>query len=78
MSEELRDIQWAVARLGGVSRDALYRWCREGLVPHVRVSSRVLFDPEVLDLWVKSGGTRYVGSDVRTSSAPIDILATQG
>ena len=56
--KELRTIDWAMSRLGGVSREALYKWARGGVVPCVHIGRRVLFDEIELDAWIAAGGTR--------------------
>ena len=29
----------------GISKNTLYEWCRQGLIPHRRINKRILFPP---------------------------------
>ena len=53
----LQGISWARNRLG-ISTHGVYRLCRRGVIPHVKVGQRTMFDEDELDIWIREGGTR--------------------
>lgn len=42
------------ARLIGISENTLRRWTSHGLVPHLKVSKAVFFDPAELKSWFEA------------------------
>lgn len=58
----------AAAKLLGISRRTLQRWCAVGAVPHLRIGKKLLFSPRTLRNWVDSaGGNKELDSVCRTA-----------
>ncbi len=55
-AEEVRQM------LGGIGRNTLYEWCRQGLIPHTRVGGVILFSSKSIQKWLENdkneGGTQ--------------------
>ncbi len=62
-----------VARLLKVSKETVYRYCREGLLPHYKIKSALRFREEDLEEWLKRGAR-----NVLTIQAPLDIEEAGG
>lgn len=56
MKERLIEAQAVADRLG-LSRWRVYELVRKGVLPHVRINRRVLFDPTKVEEWIAAGGT---------------------
>ncbi|OXM17422.1 hypothetical protein CGZ75_01495 [Paenibacillus herberti] len=50
------DVKAAAEQLG-VSTTTIYQLCREKQIPHIRIRARLFFHTDVLDEWLRSGGT---------------------
>jgi excisionase family DNA binding protein len=37
-----------------VARVTVYQWVRRGVIPHLKLEGVVRFDPEEIDVWLKS------------------------
>ncbi len=37
----------------GIKKSTLYKWVRLNKAPHAKLGTRIVFDPECLDAWVK-------------------------
>lgn len=67
----LRDIDWVLQQFGGsVSRQRVYAWAREGLIPHTRIGRRLFFSPEVLADFFRRGGRPWPGGWKREPAEP--------
>jgi excisionase family DNA binding protein len=42
-----------VAELLGVQPSTIYRYCKEGFLPHIRVGNNLRFDPRILAIWIQ-------------------------
>ncbi len=55
-AEEVRQM------LGGIGKNTLYEWCRQGLIPHKRVGRVILFSSKRIQKWLENdkneGGTQ--------------------
>ena len=52
----MEDSYWSVKQAAeylGISRDTLYRFSREGLIPSYKISRLVKFKKSDLDEWIK-------------------------
>jgi excisionase family DNA binding protein len=42
-----------VAELLSMRRDTIYRYCKEGFLPHLKIGTNLRFDPKTLAAWVQ-------------------------
>ncbi len=60
MSERLRDADFPAERFG-ISKALVWRLCRQGVLPHVRLGRKVMFSPSMLEDWIAAGGQALPG-----------------
>lgn len=60
MTERLQEADYAANRLG-ISKALVWRLCRQGLLPHVRLGRAVKFCPLALEAWIAAGGQALPG-----------------
>lgn len=73
MTSQLHDVDWVCERFGGQSRDAIYSWVRNGLLPGVvRVGQRIFFDPEAIEAFIERGGRPPRDADDADQDLPAD------
>jgi prophage regulatory protein len=41
-----------LAKMLGVSKGAIYSWCRRGVIPHIRLEKCIRFDPQEIQEWL--------------------------
>jgi excisionase family DNA binding protein len=61
-AKPLRDADWLAERLG-VKRFTIYDLAREGRIPVVRVGRTVRFDEDIVESWIRAGGTQPNGDE---------------
>ena len=47
-AEEVRQM------LGGIGKNTLYEWCKQGLIPHKRVGRVILFSRKRIQKWLEN------------------------
>jgi excisionase family DNA binding protein len=47
-----------VSELLGESPEAIYRYCREGILPHYRLNRKIKFSAKKLEEFFENGGTK--------------------
>lgn len=57
---KLREADYAAERLG-LTKPAVWKLCRKGVLPHIRIGRKVLFEPTVLEAWIQAGGQPLSG-----------------
>lgn len=50
-----------VSEILGLSRGQVYRYCRQGIIPHIKLSRQVRFSPKRIREFLESGGTINAG-----------------
>lgn len=60
MNERLQEADFAANRLG-VTKAQVWKLCRQGLLPHVRLGRKVMFSPSMLEDWIARGGKALPG-----------------
>lgn len=56
----LRDARWAAEFLG-MAVPRVYERARQGIIPHVRIGRRIMFDPVMVEEWLRNGGKALPG-----------------
>ncbi|MBA2671626.1 MAG: helix-turn-helix domain-containing protein [Gemmatimonadetes bacterium] len=56
----LEGVEWVEGRMGE-KRESIYRMCREGILPHVRLGRKVKFAPEQIEDYLRAGGQALPG-----------------
>lgn len=60
MSARLREADFAADRLG-LTKPQVWKLCRQGIVPHVRLGRKIMFCPTTLEDWIAAGGQALPG-----------------
>lgn len=43
-----------LAKMLGVSKGAVYKWARTGVIPHLKIEGVTRFDPDEIEAWLKA------------------------
>lgn len=61
-----------VAERYGLTLESVWRHCRDGVLPHARISRTIRFDKATLDRWFENGGTSRIANANETANKQVD------